>query len=164
MLMDLKQVFDVEGEAVSFTHDLSLKDIKLWGNKPFDQPVRLSGRVENRSGVVSMEYRALIRMNVMCGRCLREQRREEIYFFRHVLVLELNDTDNGDFIVVSGGKLDLDELATSDILLELPSAVLCKPDCKGLCPVCGCDLNEHSCGCSTKQTDPRLEILSKFFE
>ncbi|MDD2955487.1 MAG: DUF177 domain-containing protein [Oscillospiraceae bacterium] len=164
MLIDLKQVFDVEGEAVPFTHELSLSGIELWGNKPFDQPVHLVGKVENRSGVVLMKYRAFIKMNVMCGRCLKEQRREEEYSFEHVLVLELNDLDNGDFIVVPGAQLELDELATSDILLELPSTVLCRPDCKGLCPVCGCDLNERSCGCSTKQTDPRLEILSKFFE
>ena len=164
MLIDLKQVFDIEGEAVPFTHDLSLADIELWGNKPFDHPVHLVGKVENRSGVVSMEYRVFLKMNVMCGRCLKEQEREEEYFFEHTLVPELNDTDNGDFIVVSGAELDLDELATSDILLELPSTVLCRPDCKGLCPVCGCDLNEHSCQCGSRQTGPRLEILSKFFE
>ena len=88
----------------------------------------------------------------------------EVYQFEHVLVRQLNEEDNGDFIVVSGNQLDLDDLATSDILLELPSVVYCREDCKGLCPVCGANLNEKDCGCDLKQPDPRLQILSEFFK
>ncbi len=100
----------------------------------------------------------------MCGRCLERRRRAETYRFEHVLVRQLNEEDNGDFIVVSGNELDLDDLATSDILLELPSVVYCREDCKGLCPVCGTNLNEKDCGCDLKQPDPRLQILSEFFK
>ena len=78
--------------------------------------------------------------------------------------LRKNEEDNGDFIVLSGNLLDLDDLATSDILLELPSVVYCREDCKGLCPKCGTTLNEKDCGCVLKQPDPRLAILSEFFK
>ena len=44
--------------------------------------------------------------------------------------------------MVKDGLLDLDQLVTSDILLELPIKALCREDCKGLCPQCGLDLNE----------------------
>ena len=40
-------------------------------------------------------------------------------------------------------------------------AVLCREDCKGLCPHCGKDLNEGPCGCEPRQIDPRLEALKK---
>ncbi|MEG2372051.1 MAG: DUF177 domain-containing protein, partial [Hydrogenoanaerobacterium sp.] len=80
------------------------------------------------------------------------------------LVKQVNDDSNDDFIVVPSLKLDLDELALSDVILELPSKVLCKESCKGLCPICGVNLNEESCTCTQKRIDPRLEILSKFLE
>ena len=39
---------------------------------------------------------------------------------------------------------------------------LCKEDCKGLCPKCGCDLNEKECSCTTKEIDPRWAVLKNF--
>ncbi len=164
MFIDMKQLFEVEGQVIPFTHDLDMSAIELWGTAPFDRPIRLSGRLYNRAGIVFMEYTAQMDYNLMCGRCLERQRRAEVYRFKHVLVRQLNEEDNGDFIVVSGNQLDLDGLATSDILLELPSVVYCREDCKGLCPVCGANLNEKDCGCNLKQPDPRFQILSEFFK
>ena len=48
-------------------------------------------------------------------------------------------------------------------MLELPTKVLCKEDCKGLCPKCGKDLNLGSCDCKTKDIDPRWQALSDLF-
>lgn len=49
------------------------------------------------------------------------------------------------------------------IRLNIPVKPLCRPDCKGLCPVCGKDLNLGECECSKKmQVDPRWEPLMKF--
>ena len=67
-------------------------------------------------------------------------------------------------MVAPQGVVELDELATNDILLELPSKFLCREDCRGLCPVCGCDRNTAECGCPTASGDPRLDALNKFFE
>ncbi|MBQ8120226.1 MAG: DUF177 domain-containing protein, partial [Ruminococcus sp.] len=40
------------------------------------------------------------------------------------------------------------ELAVSDLLLQLPTKILCKDDCKGLCYTCGHNLYEGECGCN----------------
>lgn len=69
-----------------------------------------------------------------------------------------------DYLVLPDGALDLDEVCEGDIFLELPSKFLCRPDCKGLCPVCGKDLNEGQCQCDTKRIDPRLEVLKKLLD
>ena len=45
------------------------------------------------------------------------------------------------------------------MLLALPDYVLCDPACKGLCPVCGADLNDGECGCERTVPDPRLAAL-----
>ena len=58
-----------------------------------------------------------------------------------------SENDDDEFIVAENYRVDIDEIALSDLLLELPTKLLCKDDCKGLCPVCGCDLNESECNC-----------------
>jgi uncharacterized protein len=57
--------------------------------------------------------------------------------------------------------LDLTEGLRQYILTAEPLKPLCKPDCAGLCPVCGTDLNEAKCGCAA-QTDERWAALAAF--
>ena len=59
---------------------------------------------------------------------------------------------------------DAGELVREDIILSLPYRFLCREDCKGLCPVCGKNLNTGSCGCRSGKVDPRLEILKKLID
>lgn len=69
---------------------------------------------------------------------------------------------------LEGYHLDVDKLLFGEALLNWPSRVLCKEDCKGLCPVCGQNLNHGDCGCERKALDPRmakvLDVFSKFKE
>jgi len=64
-------------------------------------------------------------------------------------------------VVMEGGVpfLDLASLLWEEFSLALPVKPLCKPDCRGLCPVCGKNLNEGACGCSPDVGDPRLAAL-----
>ena len=60
-------------------------------------------------------------------------------------------------------EVDTDEILLAQVALEMPSKNLCRPDCKGLCPKCGADLNEGDCGCpKDERVDPRLEKLKDF--
>ena len=79
--------------------------------------------------------------------------------FSHILVFSLNREDDGEFIVIPDGKLDLAELTASDILLELPTAMVCDQGCKGLCPICGKNRNLESCNCRQEKSGRGLEIL-----
>ena len=54
---------------------------------------------------------------------------------------------------------DLAGLLWEEFVLALPVRPLCKPDCKGLCPDCGKNLNEGSCSCVRDEGDPRLAAL-----
>lgn len=55
--------------------------------------------------------------------------------------------------------LDLSRLLRSEMDLALPMKPLCRPDCRGLCPVCGVNRNTGSCGCEVRGVDPRLAPL-----
>lgn len=61
--------------------------------------------------------------------------------------------------VFDGRVIDLDPIIREQLLLALPMSAVCTDDCKGLCSVCGQNLNEKPCGCETRQVDPRLAAL-----
>jgi uncharacterized protein len=61
----------------------------------------------------------------------------------------------------SGREIDLDPVVREQILLALPAYPLCREGCKGLCAVCGQDLNERECGCDRHLPDPRWAGLEK---
>ena len=54
---------------------------------------------------------------------------------------------DGDTYMYSGHVLELDDAVRTALLLELPSRILCKEDCKGLCSQCGANLNVRECSC-----------------
>jgi uncharacterized protein len=51
------------------------------------------------------------------------------------------------------GEVDLEPMVRDAVLLELPQAPLCRPDCKGLCPTCGADRNLGACHCEPRRDD-----------
>lgn len=164
MNIECKQLFEIVGECVNIDTQLNLAELTLGPNTPFTEPVRLNGSILNRAGIVTLSYTASAMFHALCDRCLAPVDTPVVYQFEHILVKQVNDDSNDDFIVVPSMVLDLDELATSDIGLELPGKVLCREDCKGLCPVCGCDRNTQSCTCTQKHVDPRLEKLSQLLQ
>ncbi len=55
----------------------------------------------------------------------------------------------------TGKVIDLDPIVREQVLLELPEYPVCDEQCKGLCPVCGANLNDRECGCDRHVPDPR---------
>ena len=63
---------------------------------------------------------------------------------------------------LSGRVIDVMPQIQESIYTLIPTKILCREDCKGLCPECGADLNEGSCSCKRENIDPRLEALRNF--
>lgn len=79
-----------------------------------------------------------------CARCLKEARYK---FLKEASVrFVVSDPEEDDYLYKKG-LVDLTEAVNDIIITEEPSVILCKEDCKGLCPVCGADLNCKDCGC-----------------
>lgn len=62
----------------------------------------------------------------------------------------------------AGKEIDLDPVTREQLILALPGYPVCQEGCKGLCSVCGGNLNERECGCERKVPDPRWAGLEKF--
>ena len=103
-----------------------------------------------------------------CSRCLKSvPLRFEI---DTDTVLILNDegracTKDDDELLeyVSDRELDMDGFVNEEIMIGFPMQVLCNEDCKGLCPVCGADLNKGECGCDRVVLDPRMSKIRDLF-
>jgi uncharacterized protein len=70
--------------------------------------------------------------------------------------------DDGYEIV--GDHALLEPIVRDAVILAMPLNPLCKPDCRGLCSVCGADLNVGDCGHRTERTDIRWEPLRRLTE
>lgn len=89
-----------------------------------------------------------------CDRCLEEARLDlsgevdEYFLFHEPGPGEMDDDeDEADFALVSPDRtIDLSDAFLAGLVMDVPFVVLCRPDCKGLCPVCGQNLNEGDCG------------------
>ena len=159
MQLDLRSVFETEGSKQEISEELDEREYELFGTKPFVERISVRGEVTNRAGVVTLSVQVSFPLRVACDRCLEEFTRQYDYTFTHTLVRQLQDPWQ-DYIQVEDGVLNLEELILSDILLELPTKLLCKEDCKGLCPQCGCNLNHQSCDCNKAYHDPRWDVLN----
>ena len=63
-----------------------------------------------------------------------------------------------------GDMLDIQDMIRDTLLAAQPLSNICKPDCKGLCPVCGQNLNEGDCGCDRFVPDPRMAALQQLLK
>jgi uncharacterized protein len=71
------------------------------------------------------------------------------------------DLEAADEDTYAGKDIDLDPIFREQILLALPSYPVCREECRGLCTVCGTNLNEKECGCVRHVPDPRWAGLAK---
>ena len=146
MKINLKQLFNIVGESNDICYSIGEDELSVIHGYSFASPVNFIGRVFNRAGVVYLEYNVNFTLSASCDRCLKEFETEYSFDFSHIVVPVINN-DNDEYIVADGECIELNEIAFTDLLLQLPSKNLCKEDCKGLCMVCGCDLNESECNC-----------------
>ena len=102
-----------------------------------------------------------------CSRCAEEFDLPSQRRFRYVLAPKAmggeNDlalkADDLEFSFYNGDEIDLGPLIREQVLLALAERPLCRQECRGLCPQCGVNLNEASCGCVIGAPDPRLAVL-----
>jgi uncharacterized protein len=99
-----------------------------------------------------------------CSRCLTEIQQPLEVDFTELYAFSPDQQTESGLMVPETGKIDLAPLIRDEFLLSIPLNSLCKPDCKGLCPVCGENLNETDCGHAEPSIDPRLSDLKKLLE
>ena len=138
-------------------------------------PAHVDARLEKLERRVRVEAKGTAQLSVPCGRCLTPVALDVPLEFDLTLVPadeyadENKDGKDHDGAPVAGsfapgaveeetytGKvIDLDPIVREQLLLSVPGYPVCGEGCKGLCPVCGANLNDRDCGCDRHVPDPR---------
>lgn len=88
-----------------------------------------------------------------CVRCLEDFNQSLETEFQELFAYRTRHTRDEEFFVPEDGNIDLAPLAYQNLLLAIPIKSLCKPDCKGLCPICGSNLNNSTCDHEDEQVE-----------
>ena len=124
----------------------------LAGSEPFAvaSPVDYELDVEHVSGGALVSGRCAVTIEGECGRCLAPvSKRVETEDFKCFV-----ETPHGMEVC------DISEDIRTEMTLALPMNLLCRDDCRGLCPVCGCDLNKKRCSCHPGEADAAPSVWS----
>jgi uncharacterized protein len=165
------ELASLEGTDGRFAHtyepgQLSISDERV----RMSEPLTVTGRIRQSQRKVEVEGQFSTTAQVECDRCLKplavpvssefklEYVTPETYSATPAAALEEGDLS---LSVFDGEGLDIDEIVGEQVLLALPSRILCTEDCKGLCPECGVDRNLNSCKCESAEIDPRWGALKE---
>jgi uncharacterized protein len=161
-------------EPIGATRRYELDDEQLdLGDGKRVRPIKGHVRLTRTQNGVLADADVRGEIQLECGRCLTELTQPLEFpfseeFYQTVVVntgAALPKPEEPDvFLIDETHKLDLGEAMREYALLNVPMLPLCREDCKGLCPVCGINLNDEECGCDAEQSDDRLAVLKQLLD
>jgi uncharacterized protein len=174
MFLDIK---DLEIRPLEFEEAFPAEAIDLGSEARMRSPLKTSGRaelVEEHHGkhqiIKDIRLRGHLStgLELQCARCLEPVKQDVSRDFE-LLYRPLGADAGRDELSVTDAEAEigyyqndgllLEDVLREQVLLALPLKVTCRPDCKGLCPQCGKNLNQEQCSCSKEVEDPRWAAL-----
>jgi uncharacterized protein len=155
----------VIAQSAGFSRDFSLEVPQI--NLPPD--LRLSGligttRVTRTPQGILLQVDLQAETELECVRCLTNFLQTLKVNFTELYAFSKRYVTESGLLMPDTGIIDLTPLLREYMLLEIPFSPLCRPDCKGLCPVCGNNLNESTCIHDDDPIDPRLAALKSLLD
>lgn len=148
MRLDIGRVVSNEKFVLEFNEQVDLSQMNVYGSYPFTQPVVISGYVKNKFSGIEFHADLNAVCDSVCGRCLAPVSFPLNTEINSFIDLDAEDEESEEPIYIKAGRfIELDDAINEALLFAYPQKVLCKEDCKGLCPVCGADLNKAQCNC-----------------
>ena len=161
--LSLRQIRLRSGEEYRDTKDVELGSFELGGQRylpvPGTVPADLTITRASTGTVFALSFHA--RLHGPCYRCLEDAVIDLPISAREYHATNPRDSDELRTPYVVDDQLDLSAWARDALALALPDKILCKPDCAGLCPVCGRDLNVEPHVHEEAEGDPRWSALAE---
>lgn len=132
-------------------------------------PVKLHGHFTGIGESVAVIGSAEVQGKAQCARCLHSfdisftSPLQETFVRKGNLQEHADEEEGVDFFTYEGEAVDMAPAAASSLYLDMPMRFVCKGGCKGLCPVCGIDLNEQTCSCGENDDDNPFSALRALY-
>jgi uncharacterized protein len=167
MRIDLRQAKS-EGTEMFFSPSAEELDLSIDG-VGFPEPIEVNLTITKSGDEIIIEGRITASAELECSRCLEIYEMPVKLLIRFIIqLLDINqaqETSDDDFVILpkSVSEYDLTDRVREAIILEIPLKPLCSESCKGLCAMCGVNLNESDCDCTPDKTDERWDALKQLF-
>ena len=163
MKLDFTQALNAPNKKFDFTFEWE-KDEEMFSSVPHN-PLS-NGEVDVKyfaedGSDIHIELEVRIPFEFVCDKC-GVSFRKNLYILANEKILPFESEDH--FSYDANNEVDIDAMTNQVILSEFPQRVLCKPNCKGLCPTCGINQNDETCECGkTKigKNNPFGQLLGK---
>jgi uncharacterized protein len=168
MKVDIRQIV-AEPRTFHLSETAEELDIAITGAKfPFPIEADFTGTQFGDEIISQIDIRA--EAEVECSRCLEifnlpiDSQLQYVVQMLDPVPETANDDDDFEIIPKAQLELDITQRVRESIILAVPIKPLCSEDCRGLCAMCGADLNEGPCECVPDKTDERWDDLKKLFD
>ena len=146
-LLEVSRALKSPGQSFPFEETLTLEPMEVLSDPVSFEDIHVRGEYLCAGKArISLRAEVSARADTRCSRCLTPvsipmTAQIDAAFDR------APDPDDPDLYSFEASTIELTDAVRDALLLELPLQVLCQPDCKGLCPVCGINLNKGTCTC-----------------
>ncbi len=169
MQISLSDWREVDGQEQTVTESELWDSVTFQGQTiGFKGPVQLSFHLTSSGSSLLVRGEIAAEMELTCSRCTAPFVQPVRYKVSEIIPLNPGDDPDGYwtslFLDQETDELDLSEFSLMVLLENFPLQPLCRRDCRGLCTVCGQDLNQGDCDCATDQIDPRWAKLGQLLE
>lgn len=166
MRVDVSSIKDVKGASIEVSLESGIRSVPgPHGDIRTQGPVAVDGKVTNTGEFLVFDGKASAVLRAVCDRCLADFEMSvsapvEACFRKTSAASREAGPEEDEIYTFQGDYIDLTGPVVESLALEIPIQVVCDEDCKGLCPVCGTNLNLEQCGCKVDNIDPRLVVLA----
>lgn len=169
---------DASGDLLIETHDLRRRagqmiQVSREVSAPEDLGVDMIGVPENSAIGLDLRLESVIEGILVtgtattalvgeCSRCLNPIEEESSFDVQELYFYPDREAEEDAYRVSDEETIDLEPVLREAVVLNLPFTPLCRPDCAGLCPECGVNLNDHPDHAHEERIDPRWAALKNF--
>ena len=157
----------IDDDLVEYDAELDNSFINHEIKKYYDSPIKTHVVLDKFGRDYRVDIEISTTASFVCDRCLAgftnqfEAKQRHLF---HVGEKEVADNEDIAQLPESATEIDLSLYLMEMVMLSHPIKMICKEDCRGLCPNCGANLNSEACQCSNEAIDPRWNELRKLIK
>ncbi len=171
MRIDISTIRDTKGASIEVELEGSSGQMAIAGTTLRSvAPVRVSAKATcTGHNTILVQGNAKVKLEAECHRCLRKFAFDVDAEFQEQYCKASQGSssrlgyEQDEVLTYSGDFVDISTEVNSQLALSLPIQLVCSDKCRGLCPVCGKNLNDGECACTNETGDIRLAPIAQLY-